>query len=114
MSDAASDGRSSDRILLVEDDIVDVGVLRSEHPDLLVSDIGMPGVDGYGLIQRVRALPDNVALIPAIALTAYARAEDRTKALLAGFNMHVSKPIEPAELLAAIAGVSGRRRVVRP
>ena len=91
-----------------------IGLLRSEHPDLLVSDIGMPEVDGYGLIQRVRALPDHIALIPAIALTAYARAEDRTKALLAGFNMHVPKPIERAGLLAAIAGVSARRRVVQP
>lgn len=73
----------------------------------------MPVLDGYGLIQRVRSLPDSAALTPAIALTAYARAEDRTRALLAGFNMHVSKPIEPAELLAAIAGVSGRRRSPR-
>jgi signal transduction histidine kinase/DNA-binding response OmpR family regulator len=88
-------------------------VLRARRPDLLVSDIGMPETDGYALIQRIRALPDNMALIPAIALTAYARAEDRTKALLAGFNMHVSKPIEPAELLAAIAGVSGRRRATK-
>jgi CheY-like chemotaxis protein len=90
-----------------------VELLRRERPDLLVSDIGMPETDGYGLIQRVRSLPDAVALTPAIALTAYARAEDRTKALLAGFSMHVAKPIEPAELLAAIAGVSGRRRVPR-
>jgi signal transduction histidine kinase/DNA-binding response OmpR family regulator len=88
-----------------------LAMLHSERPDLLVSDIGMPEVDGYELIREVRALPaDAGALTPAIALTAYARAEDRTKALLSGFNMHVSKPIEPAELLAAIAGVAGRHR----
>ena len=88
-----------------------IAVLRSERPDILVSDIGMPEVDGYGLIGEVRGLTaDEGALTPAIALTAYARAEDRTRALLAGFNMHVAKPIEPAELLAAVAGVAGRHR----
>jgi CheY-like chemotaxis protein len=64
----------------------------------------MPDLDGYELIRRVRRLPsEQNGRIPAIALTAYARAEDRTQALRAGFNMHLAKPIEPGELLVVIA-----------
>ena len=75
-------------------------LLNEERPDVLVSDIGMPGEDGYALIRQVRALgADQGGAMPAVALTAYARAEDRMKAILAGFQMHVSKPVEPAELL---------------
>ena len=76
---------------------------------MLVSDIGMPGEDGYALIRRVRALgPARGGDVPAVALTAYARAEDRMKAILAGFQMHVSKPVEPAELLTMVASLAGR------
>jgi CheY-like chemotaxis protein len=72
-----------------------------------VSDIGLPGEDGYELIPQVRALPANAGgNIPAAALTAYARAEDRRKALDAGFMMHVPKPVEPAELVAVIANLT--------
>ena len=79
------------------------------QPHVLVSDIGMPGVDGYALIQRVRALSaEKGGKVPALALTAYARAEDRTKALLAGFQLHVPKPIDAAELAVAIARLAGR------
>lgn len=82
--------------------------LESEHVDLIVSDIGMPEEDGYSLIRRVRALPNkSKAGIPAIALTAFARNEDRTRALLEGFNMHMTKPVEPAELLLALADLAG-------
>lgn len=84
-------------------------LVRIRHPDVLVSDIGMPGEDGYSLIKRVRALaPGDGGGVPAIALTAYARMEDRTRAMMAGFNMHVAKPIEPAELLITIANLTGR------
>jgi signal transduction histidine kinase/ActR/RegA family two-component response regulator len=77
-------------------------------PDVIVSDIGMPGEDGYDLIERVRSLPPaEGGRIPAIALTAYARSEDRSKALLAGFNAHVTKPVEPAGLIAIVANVVG-------
>jgi PAS domain S-box-containing protein len=79
-------------------------------PDVLVSDIGMPGEDGYALIRRVRALgPGRGGDVPAIALTAYARAEDRMKAMLAGFQQHVVKPAEPAELIMLVALLSGRQ-----
>ncbi|HVY31023.1 MAG TPA: ATP-binding protein [Polyangiaceae bacterium] len=71
--------------------------------DLLVSDIGMPGEDGYALIRKVRELPSHGnGRIPALALTAYARVEDRTAALRAGFNMHLTKPIDPNELLVVL------------
>ncbi|XHX75679.1 MAG: response regulator (plasmid) [Stenomitos frigidus ULC029] len=79
--------------------------------DILISDIGMPDEDGYALLHRVRALePEHGGKIPAIALTAYARTQDRRAALLAGFQSHVAKPVEPAELIAVIANLAGRIR----
>ncbi len=86
-------------------------------PDLLVSDIGMPQEDGYGLIKRVRQLKSKHAKqIPALALTAYVTDEDRSRALSAGLQMHLSKPIEPETLVSSIAaalsrGSSERREV---
>ncbi|HZH04544.1 MAG TPA: ATP-binding protein, partial [Myxococcaceae bacterium] len=84
-------------------------LLHSERPDLLVSDVGMPGEDGYAFIGQVRALGSKQGgETPAVALTAYARAEDRTRVLLAGFSTHVPKPVEPLELLAVLASLVGR------
>lgn len=81
-------------------------LLCEEQIDMLISDIGMPGADGYSLMRRVRAeCPDHVRHVPAIALTAFARSSDRTQSLLAGFHGHVSKPVEPAELLATVASL---------
>jgi CheY-like chemotaxis protein len=83
--------------------------LRSLRPDVLVSDIGMPGEDGYSLIRRVRSLgPDAGGKVPALALTAYARSEDRMRAVGAGYQMHVAKPVEPAELILMVASLAGR------
>ena len=80
-----------------------------QRPDLLVSDIGMPEEDGYTLMRQVRALtPAQGGRIPAIALTAYARTEDRIKALAAGFQAHVPKPGEPAEFIAVVVNLSQR------
>jgi CheY-like chemotaxis protein len=80
-----------------------------KRPDVLVSDISMPEVDGYELIGRVRELtPEGGGRIPAVALTAYGRAIDRIRALSAGFNMHLPKPVEPAELAAVVASLTGR------
>ena len=73
--------------------------------DLLISDIGMPGRDGYDLIREIRATPGEAGKIPAIALTAFARIEDRAAALEAGFDQHLSKPAEPAALVAAITAM---------
>ena len=83
--------------------------LSIQKYDVLVSDIGMPGEDGYQFIRRVRSLPsDRNGQIPAVALTAFARSEDRRRAALAGFQTHVSKPVEPAELAAIVASLAGR------
>jgi signal transduction histidine kinase/CheY-like chemotaxis protein len=77
--------------------------------EILISDIGMPSMDGYELIRRVRELDRARSLLtPAIALTAFARTEDRTRALLAGYQMHIAKPVDPAELLAAVATLARR------
>ncbi len=76
-------------------------------PDVLLSDIGMPGRDGFDLIRHVRGLPvERGGAVPAAALTAYTRAEDRQRILQAGFSMHVPKPVEPAELLAVMASLT--------
>ncbi|APR79957.1 two-component sensor histidine kinase [Minicystis rosea] len=80
--------------------------LRDDKPDLVVTDIGMPGMDGYELIRHVRtALPAPIRDLPAIALTAFARQEDRERAIRAGFQAHLAKPIEPSRLLAAVAAL---------
>jgi PAS domain S-box-containing protein len=77
---------------------------RSEPPDILISDIGLPDVDGFALVHRIRHDPSlHGGRTPAIAMTAYARAEDRTRALRAGYQAHLAKPVESGELLACIA-----------
>ena len=93
------------------DEAISALTASSTPMDILISDIGMPDEDGYALLRRVRALePENGGKIPAIALTAYARTQDRRAALLAGFQSHVAKPVEPAELIAVIANLAGRIR----
>ena len=83
--------------------------LEQSQPDVLVSDIGMPNEDGYALIRQVRALgPERGGRLPAVALTAYARTQDRLRALAAGYQTHVPKPIEPAELVMIVANLVGR------
>ena len=83
--------------------------LEKSKPDMLISDIGMPEEDGYALISNVRALSaERGGKVPAIALTAYARTEDRVRALMAGFQVHLPKPIEPVELVACVASLAGR------
>ncbi|MFZ0062087.1 MAG: response regulator, partial [Pyrinomonadaceae bacterium] len=81
-------------------------LLKQVHPDVMVSDIGMPFEDGYELMRNVRALSEeNGGKVPAVALTAYARPEDRMRALRAGYQMHVSKPIELTELVTIVASL---------
>lgn len=91
-----------------------LSLFRSDPPDVLISDIGLPDVDGYELLRQIRqeTAPSSVG-IPAIALTAYARSEDRTRALLVGYQAHLAKPVEATDLLATIssfAGLSDARR----
>jgi CheY-like chemotaxis protein len=86
-----------------------IGLLRRGVCDVLVSDIGMPDQDGYDLITALRALESaQGGAIPAVALTAYARAEDRRRVLAAGYQVHVSKPVDPDELVAVLARVTQR------
>ena len=77
------------------------------RPDMIISDIGMPGEDGYSFIRNVRLKEarERQGWRPAIALTAHARVEDRLRALSAGYQAHVAKPVEPAELVAVIASL---------
>ncbi len=78
-------------------------ILSRWKPDVVVTDIGMPGEDGYALLARIRSRSDDRAHVPTIALTAFASADDRARLLSAGFRLHLAKPIEPRELTAAIA-----------
>ncbi|OWY63490.1 histidine kinase [cyanobacterium TDX16] len=81
--------------------------LETERPDVLISDVGLPGEDGYGLIRKIRELePRMGGTIPAVALTAYARVEDYQEAIAAGFQLHVAKPIRAAELIAVVASLA--------
>jgi CheY-like chemotaxis protein len=83
--------------------------LRKWRPDVLISDIEMPGEDGYSLIRKVRALPAaDGGRTPAVALTAYGRTQDRTQSLTAGFSMHVPKPVDPGEFTAIVASLASR------
>jgi PAS domain S-box-containing protein len=83
-------------------------VIQDFEPDILVSDIGMPGRDGHDLIREVRARGHTFKTLPAIALTAFARTEERRRALLAGYQVHIAKPVDTNELIAAIASLAGR------
>ncbi|HEX9996067.1 MAG TPA: PAS domain S-box protein [Abditibacterium sp.] len=101
--------RSGARVSLAESAAHGLLALRETRPDILLSDIGMPEEDGYSLIQKVRALPkEQGGHTPAAALTAFARTEDRVKALRAGFQIHLPKPIEPLELATVVANLAGR------
>jgi CheY-like chemotaxis protein len=74
------------------------------RPQALVSDVALPGEDGYTLIRKIRALPPEAGgRVPAVALTAHARTEDRQRALRAGFQIHIAKPIDPTHFLATLA-----------
>jgi PAS domain S-box-containing protein len=89
--------------------------LRKAKPDVLIMDIGMPGEDGYTVIQKVRQLAKaDGGGVPAIALTAFARSEDRRRAALSGFQMHLAKPVEPSELIAMVASLAGRNVAAHP
>ncbi len=94
-----SAGSAADAQQLLEDGLV---------PDVVVSDVGMPERDGYDFIQAVRRMPPPLRTVPAAALTALARLEDRKRALLSGFQTHLAKPVDPAELVATVASLAGR------
>ena len=90
-----------------------IGELERWQAHILVSDIGMPNEDGYELVRKVRALPaERGGRIPAVALTAYAREEDRRRALLSGFQAHVVKPAGLDEFIGTVAGLTARAATV--
>ena len=96
-------------VLTARSAIEGLEIIKHEKPLVLVSDIGMPSVDGYEFLKQVRALGEaNGGAVHAIALTAFARSEDRTRALRAGFLNHVVKPVEASELIASVASAAGR------
>jgi PAS domain S-box-containing protein len=102
-------GECGAEVIIVSSTAAAFEVVSSAPPDVLISDIGMPVEDGYQFIGRVRALPaERGGRVPAIALTAYARYEDRLKALRAGYQMHVPKPVELAELVAVVLSLVRR------
>jgi len=102
-------GDAGASVFLASNEAEAMAVLSEERLDAIISDIGMPEVDGYELLRRIRSLPNGpVMRTPAIALTAFARSEDRTRALLAGYIAHVAKPVEASEILATVAAVVGR------
>jgi CheY-like chemotaxis protein len=76
---------------------------------VLISDIGIPRQDGFDLIRAIRALGHTAATLPAIALTAFARPEDRAQSMTAGFQLHLAKPVDPVELTAGVATLAAAR-----
>jgi CheY-like chemotaxis protein len=95
--------RAGARVIAVESARLALKALHDSEVDVLLADIAMPGQDGYDLIRAVRALPARVSHIPAAAVTACARDDERQRALAAGFQLHVAKPLEPAALIQAVA-----------
>ena len=88
--------------------------VERDLPDVVISDVGMPDEDGYSLMRRIRGLPrSRGGATPAACLTGYTTTEDRRRALSAGFNMHLSKPIEPSELIAVVANLGRMARALR-
>jgi signal transduction histidine kinase len=100
--------RCGARVVTAESTSDALAIIDRDVPDVLVSDIAMPIEDGYVLIRKVRSLPDHRRHIPAAALTAFANATDRARTLLAGYQAHVPKPVEPSELAVVIASLAGR------
>jgi PAS domain S-box-containing protein len=100
-------------VIKASDAAVALTLLRDQRPNVLVSDLEMPGESGYDLVEKVRALPAGQGgLTPAIALTAFARPDDRVRALMAGFQAHLGKPMRPHDLAAVVAELVGQTRAV--
>ncbi|PYQ49848.1 MAG: hybrid sensor histidine kinase/response regulator [Acidobacteria bacterium] len=103
-------GRCGARVVAVDSTAAALEALDRVRPDVILSDLEMPGEDGYSLIRKVRERPpEKGGTVPAAALTAYARTEDRLHSLRAGFHRHVPKPVQPDELAEIVASLAGRR-----
>ncbi len=103
--------RSGATVIAAESAAEALTAVKEHSPDVLVSDIGLPNEDGYTLIKRIRALPASQGgRVPAIAVSGYARAEDRKRALAEGFQVHLAKPVEPSELVSLVASLAPSNR----
>jgi CheY-like chemotaxis protein len=101
-------GKSGATVTAADSSSRALGLVAQRPPDVIIADIGMPGEDGYTFIQQLRKRPpEQGALVPAIALTAYARVEDRARALAAGYQLHVPKPFVPRTIVAAVSQLAG-------
>ena len=101
--------KSNAKVTICESGAACLKDLAALRPNVLITDIGMPQMDGYSLIKAVRALPpDSGGTTPALALTAHARSDDRSRAMLCGFDIHVARPVEPSELIAVVARLARR------
>jgi CheY-like chemotaxis protein len=104
-------GRCGAKVVAVASTAAALAALDRCRPDVLLSDLEMPGEDGYSLIRKVRQRsPEQGGDVPAAALTAYARTEDRLSSLRAGFHRHVPKPVQPDELAEIVASLAAQRR----
>ncbi len=104
-------GRCGAKVLAVDSSAAALAALDRCRPDVILSDLEMPGEDGYSLIRKVRERsPEQGGDVPAAALTAYARTEDRLRSLRAGFHRHVPKPVQPDELAEIVASLAALRR----
>ena len=102
-------GQSGAEVVTAASTAEALNALARARPHVLVSDLSMPGDDGYALLERVRALGlDRDGRVPAVALTAFARADDRARALAAGYAVHIPKPVEPAALVEVVARLAPR------
>jgi CheY-like chemotaxis protein len=88
--------------------------LEAELPDVLITDLGMPGEDGFELIRRVRLLPNAGGSLPSLAVSAYAADEHRERAIRNGFQKHLEKPVAPDELVTTVARLGGRVQALSP
>ena len=98
---------------LIAPDTSFVRILQRAQTDVLLADIAMPDEDGYSLIRRIRAAGNQLASIPAAAVTAHARDDERTRALAAGFHVHMAKPVEPSEIVRMVNHLAHDRRASR-
>jgi CheY-like chemotaxis protein len=87
-----------------------LSMIRTVHPDVFISDLGMPGMDGYELIKNVRQLSDKIGSVPSIAVSGSVRNEERVRSLRAGFTIHLTKPVDPDALVTAIRDLVETRR----
>jgi CheY-like chemotaxis protein len=108
-------GRCGAEVKAVSSTAEALSLIEGWQPEVLISDLGLPGEDGYSLIRQVREKESrDGSFIPAVALSGYARMEDKARALAAGYQLHLAKPVRVLDLTNAVAGLAGRDSGARP